>query len=142
MLTQPEPSQALQGTPPGGGSAAAGVLAGELVERLAAVVERLEAIAAGQSGPAPRFLTVEGAHQYTGLSADSIRAMLERGDLTALPPVRGRVLIDREELDRAVLGSVTRPRGGRGQWRRSRHRGLKPGASDQQGDASNTEGCQ
>jgi len=121
-----------------GGDSEMGGPAAELVERLAAVVERLEAVADGQSGPAPRFLTIAQAAGYVSLSPDSIRRLIERGDLVAFRPVRGRVLVDRRELDGLVLGSTRRPRGSRGQWRR--RRGAGPVAADQQTDGKNTEG--
>jgi excisionase family DNA binding protein len=64
--------------------------------------------------PAPRFLTVRQAAEYTALSQDSIRSMLARGRLTALRPVQGRVVIDLRELDAVVTSSSGRPRTGRG----------------------------
>jgi excisionase family DNA binding protein len=61
-----------------------------------------------------RFLTVADAAVYTGLSQESIRRLLARGRLHALRPVRGRVLIDRHELEALVLTSTATPRTGRG----------------------------
>lgn len=44
----------------------------------------------------------------------SIRREISAGRLTAYRPRRGRILIDRIELDRLVLGATVRPRVGRG----------------------------
>jgi len=64
--------------------------------------------------PPQRFLGVDSAASYADLSPDSIRRMVERGDLTGLRPVRGRVLIDRLELDQVILAATNRPCNGRG----------------------------
>jgi hypothetical protein len=50
----------------------------------------------------------------SGLSQDSIRNMLSSSRLTALRPVKGRVVIDRVELDAAVRARTCRPHRGRG----------------------------
>jgi hypothetical protein len=60
-----------------------------------------------------RFLDVEAAAAFTSLSADSIRRLLSAGKLTALRPVKGRVVIDREQLTSLVLNSTTTLRKGR-----------------------------
>ena len=64
-----------------------------------------------------RFLTVDSAAAYCDLSPESIRRLLASGKLTALRAVRGRVLIDRNQLDSYVLGCDSRPRSGRGRQR-------------------------
>jgi excisionase family DNA binding protein len=53
----------------------------------------------------PRYLGVDAAGTYSSLSAKSIRRLLSAGKLHAYRPVRGRVLIDREELDAFILSS-------------------------------------
>jgi len=67
-----------------------------------------------------RWLAVEDAAKYSSLSVESIRRMLSSGRLTAHRPVRGRVIVDRSELD-AVIRSSTGPshrgRGRRGGMR-------------------------
>jgi excisionase family DNA binding protein len=83
-------------------------LADALAARLA---ERLPAVP-------PRYLSVPEAARYASLSADSIRAMLAAGKLTALRPVPGRVVIDRRELDAAVLASTRKPARCRGHYDR------------------------
>jgi len=65
-------------------------------------------------GPPQRFMGVQSAAAYSDLSTDSIRRLIERGDLTAHRPVRGRVLVDRLELDDVILAATDRPRSGRG----------------------------
>jgi excisionase family DNA binding protein len=72
--------------------------------------------------PAPRYMTVAQTAVYTGLSADSVRSLLAGGKLTALRPVPGRVVIDRQELDAYLRASTRRPRSGRG-LNRPRNRG-------------------
>ena len=62
----------------------------------------------------PRFFTVKGAANYSGLSEASIRRELSKGKLTALRPVKGRVLLDRIELENVIRTSDFRPRTGRG----------------------------
>ena len=66
--------------------------------------------------PAKRWLTVANAASYCDLSEESIRKMLDAGDLTAHRPgaVRGRILIDRKQLDAVISSSTSRPRVGRG----------------------------
>lgn len=54
---------------------------------------------------APRFLSIDQAARHAGLSPKSIRRMLAAGKLTAYRPVKGRVLIDRLQLDQAILAS-------------------------------------
>jgi excisionase family DNA binding protein len=80
-------------------------LADALADRL---TERLN------GAPTQRYLSVADAARYSGLSADSIRNLLSSNKLTALRPVKGRVLIDRQELEALIRSSTTRPRRGRG----------------------------
>ncbi len=79
-----------------------------------AIHAKLDALARQSSALAQRFLSVKSAATYADLSEDSIRRLIERGDLTAHRPVKGRILIDREELDRLITGSTRRPVNGRG----------------------------
>ena len=62
----------------------------------------------------PRFLTVLGAAAYCSLSESSVRREIAVGRLRAYRPRRGRILIDRRELDALILASDARPRTGRG----------------------------
>jgi excisionase family DNA binding protein len=80
------------------------------------VEAKLDAVllAIRQQSEVPRFLSVERAATYTSLSPESIRRLLAAGKLTALRPVRGRVLIDRQQLESYVLAADTRTRTGRG----------------------------
>lgn len=85
------------------------------IDPLQAIAERLDLLVErSHAAPQARYLSIKSAAGYTELSEDSIRRMLERGDLTALRPVKGKILIDRQELDAVILGSTTRPRVGRG----------------------------
>jgi excisionase family DNA binding protein len=62
-----------------------------------------------------RWLTVAEAAQHSRLSEESIRRLIATRRLTPHYPRRGRILIDRVELDAHIAGSVRRPAGGRGQ---------------------------
>ena len=63
---------------------------------------------------APRWLTIATAAVYCDLSEDSIRRLISSGKLAGHRPVKGRVLIDRGELDSFVSTATTVPRKGRG----------------------------
>ena len=70
-------------------------------------------ISSGQT-IAPRFFSIAAAGHYTSLSPNSIRSLLSSGKLTALRPVRGRVLIDKAQLDDVVSSSTQKLKSGRG----------------------------
>jgi excisionase family DNA binding protein len=57
-----------------------------------------------------RFLSVDGAAAYAGLSADSVRRLLTARKLTAYRPVPGRVVLDRQQLEALVLSSECKSR--------------------------------
>jgi hypothetical protein len=81
---------------------------------LAVLIARLDALV-NQIGPgAPRWLPIDAAANYSGLSAQSLRRLLAGGKLVAHRPVPGRVLIDRRALDALIGGSTGRPRSRRG----------------------------
>lgn len=61
-----------------------------------------------------RYLTVEAAAHYTSLSTVSIRRLLSAGKLTAYRPVKGRILVDRNQLDAYVVSTTSLLRKGRG----------------------------
>jgi len=78
----------------------------------------MEYLPTGQSANVtPRFLTVAGAAIYTSLSVTSIRREIAAGHLHAYRPRRGRILIDRTELDALVLSARRRSSDGRGLWK-------------------------
>ncbi len=64
--------------------------------------------------PSTRFLSVQGAADYASLSDVSIRRFLSAGKLTARRPCKGKVLIDRHQIDSLVMSATTTPRTGRG----------------------------
>lgn len=88
----------------------------ELAAELRAVVRaELQAVlnrAADRA--ARRFLPIPQAARYAGISAVSIRRLIKRGSLKAHRPVRGKIVIDRHELDNFVASAVADPRKGRG----------------------------
>ena len=61
-----------------------------------------------------RWLSVEEAVPYSSLGPTALRGLLAAGKLTAHRPVRGRVVIDRLELDAYIASSTSTPRTGRG----------------------------
>ena len=61
-----------------------------------------------------RWLTVANAAVYADLSQDTIRRLLDSGKLTPHRPVKGRILVDRQELDAHIQSSTATPRKGRG----------------------------
>ncbi len=81
---------------------------GTLIKKLGALVDR-----AAESSH--RFLSVTAAAERSSLSVESIRRLLNSGRLTALRPVRGKILIDVRELDSMIASSKSSPRTGRGQ---------------------------
>lgn len=63
----------------------------------------------------PHWLTVDVAARYSSLSVKSIRNLVSAGRLNASRAVRGRLLIERRELDAVLAGGFgQRPRTGRG----------------------------
>jgi excisionase family DNA binding protein len=79
----------------------------DLSSKLDALLERLK-------DGLPRYLTIGGSAAYTSISEESIRRLIAGGKLTALRPVKGRIVIDRFALDAYVLSCDSRPRTGRG----------------------------
>lgn len=62
----------------------------------------------------PRWLSIKAAAEYSSLSPDSIRQLLSSGKLAAHRPVRGRIVVDRLELDSYVGSATSGVRNGRG----------------------------
>ena len=90
----------------------------ETATALANIEAKLDALLERtNTGPIRRFMTIARSAKYADLSPESIRRLLASGKLTGLRPVRGRVLIDRTQLDALVLSSTLVPRVGRGRNR-------------------------
>ena len=81
---------------------------------LESIEVKLDAILARSDHRWPRWLSVDLASEYTTLSAASIRRLLQSGKLTAHRAVRGKISIDREQLDQLITTSTATPRNGRG----------------------------
>ncbi len=81
---------------------------------LADIVAKLDTLIAKADQPAVRWLDVEGAAVRCSLSSKSIRRMLSAGKLSPRRPVRGKILIDVQELDAVVGGATATLRKGRG----------------------------
>lgn len=99
----------------------------ETAETLQAICERLDALL---DRTPQRFLSLASAAAYCDLSEDSLRRLIERGDLTPHRPVRGKILIDRQQLDALILGSAGDVRGSRGSSARARSDTGRFGAQD------------
>jgi len=69
------------------------------------IIQKLDVLLARDS-TIRRFLPVGDAARYAGVSVESIRRMLANGQLTQLRPVPGRVVVDREQLDSAILATA------------------------------------
>jgi excisionase family DNA binding protein len=86
----------------------------EITARLEALAAKLDALLEAQATGPARFLSVGGAAEYVSLSADSIRTLIASGQLSAYRPVKGKILIDRLELEAVVRAGRGRVFGGRG----------------------------
>ena len=53
-----------------------------------------------------RWLPIDGAAEYCGLSEKSIRRALAKGELTPSKAVRGKLIFDRRQLDAWMLASM------------------------------------
>jgi len=73
-----------------------------------------DALAELLSKATARWLSVQQAAAYSALSVRSIRQLLSAGRLQAHRPVRGKIVIDRLELDSHIATSTATPRTGRG----------------------------
>jgi hypothetical protein len=82
-----------------------------LDNRLAAIERQLagltELLQAGQR----RWLSVPEAAAHAAVSPDAIRSMIAAGKLTPHYPVSGRVIVDKRELDGAIVSSTRSARG-------------------------------
>ncbi len=66
------------------------------------------------SGALPqRWFGVQQASEYMGIGVASVRRLISAGKLTAYRVLRGRVLLDKFEIDSLVLGSSRQLRGPR-----------------------------
>jgi len=78
-------------------------------------VEQILCVLLERSQCAPtRWFSLKLAAEYTSLSEKSLRQLVNSGKLTARRPVRGKILIDRVELDSLIASATATPRTGRG----------------------------
>lgn len=82
----------------------------QLLVDVQATLQRLES----REGIPQRFLTIRSAARFADLYEESIRRLIASQKITAHRPVRGRVLIDRLELESLIRESIKTPRRGRG----------------------------
>ena len=61
-----------------------------------------------------RFLSLKLAASYVDLSVKTLRNFIAAGKLTPRRPCKGKILLDRIELESLVSGSTATPRKGRG----------------------------
>ena len=81
---------------------------------LADIAAKLDALIARDVQSSVRWLDVEGAAAYCSLSTKSIRRLVSSGKLTPRRPVRGKILLDRQEIDAVVASATGSLRKGRG----------------------------
>jgi hypothetical protein len=62
----------------------------------------------------PRWLPLAPAADYSGIGVKSLRRLISSGKLIPRRPVKGRIVLDRLELDAYIGGAVATPRTGRG----------------------------
>lgn len=84
---------------------------------LETIGQKLDELIGQASQPAKRFLSINDAAAYTGLSPESVRRLISARKLTPRRPVRGKIVLDRNEIDAYVLGSTASVKRGRGQTR-------------------------
>jgi len=87
---------------------------------LAAIGQKLDVLLERAGSPPQRFLSLASAARYADLGERTLRRMIAAGELGVYRPARGKLLIDRDQLDRLILGSTRQPRTGRGSARRTR----------------------
>ena len=87
-----------------------GALLQQLLETQQQLVDQVPLSAKG-------FFTLKHAAEYSGLSVESLRRLCESGKLTALRPVKGRIVVDRLELEAYIRSCTSTPRTGRGRHR-------------------------
>lgn len=80
---------------------------GDLESLLARLIDQ-----AGQ-----RWLPLDRAAEYSGLSIVTLRRLIAAGKLKPRRPVKGKVLVDRVELHSLIDSSTAEPRTGRGRHR-------------------------
>ncbi len=88
-----------------------------------AIARKLDAILEAVSTPPRRWLSVRSAAAYSDLSEESLRRLIDAGKLTGYRPLRGKLLIDRYELDALIARSTAAARGSRGAAAATRPRG-------------------
>lgn len=86
-------------------------------ERLLTIEQLVRDLSAQITAGPARWLSVASAAEYSGLGQKTIRQLLAADKLTAHRPVRGRVLLDRQELDSLIATATNDVRGGRGSRR-------------------------
>jgi len=86
----------------------------QILDRLDSIRKRLDALAEAQAVGPPRYLSIDGAADYVSLSADSVRRLIAAGRLSPYRPVRGKILVDRLELEAVIRSSTGRVRNSRG----------------------------
>jgi excisionase family DNA binding protein len=62
----------------------------------------------------PRWMTLRTSASYFDLSEATVRRLIASGRLRAHRPIRGRILIDRLDLDTVIASATTAVRIGRG----------------------------
>ena len=83
-------------------------------DRLASIEQKLDELIERGNGVGQRWLSVKTAAKYADVAEKSIRGLIAAAKLTPHRPLRGKVLVDRHELDNLIATATSRPRTSRG----------------------------
>lgn len=83
-------------------------------DRLESIQATLTTLAERIDQPPQRWLSIESAAKYCDLSTNSIRNLLAAGKLVPHRPIKGRILLDKFQIDATIGSATARPRTGRG----------------------------
>lgn len=86
----------------------------EMFEQLRDLLEDLRSLVKEGQKANKGFMSLKTAAQYSDLSVESIRRLCDSGKLTKLRPVKGKIVVDRKELDAYIRSCSGTPRTGRG----------------------------
>ena len=85
-----------------------------ILTRLSELLDSIQSQADKAPLSSKGFLSIKHAAEYSDLSEETVRRLCKSGKLTELRPVRGKILIDRKQLDAYIRSCDGTPRTGRG----------------------------
>ncbi len=87
-------------------------------DALQTIEAKLDQLLSASTAPTPQFLSIDGAAAWCSLSPRSIRNLIAAGRLTPLRPCRGKILVDRQQLESVIRAADEKPRRSRGRGSR------------------------